>query len=441
LAKIVLIGAGSRVFSSRLITDVLSLPELRDSTVTLMDIAEEPLKLAAVFARTLVQQNGFNTRIEATTDRREALDGADYVFVAIMVGGGSLGSIDREITLKHGLDQGDISTQGPCAIMASLRHIPVMLGICHDMEEVCPDAWLLNYTDPMPPIEWAMTDYTRIKNVGLCHSIQNTSAELAKYIGVPYDEITYSVAGINHMAWFLRFEWRGKDAYPLLKEKFKDPAVYSGPDAAYNGPDVARAELFKAFGYYVTESSKHVSTYVPYFRKNPADIERYLQDSGEKYLNAGQRFAARTQERNEDFKRKIESNYKFPLVHSGEFGTLIIRAFETGVPAQVYGNVRNTGLITNLPEGCCVEVPCLVDKEGVHPCYVGDLPPQVAALNRLNVSVQELTVRGIVEKDKNKIFQSILLDPLTGAVLTIDEIRAMVDDLFKANKDYLKGFK
>ena len=441
MAKIVLIGAGSRVFSSRLITDVLSLPELRDSTVTLMDIAAEPLEFAAAFARKLVQQNGFNTCIEATTDRRKALDGADYVFVAIMVGGGQLGMVDRRITLQHGLDSGDISTQGPCAIMAALRHIPIMQGICRDMEEVCPDGWLLNYTDPLPPIEWAMTDYTRIKNVGLCHSIQNTSAELAKYIGAPYNEISYSVAGINHMAWFLRFEWRGKDAYPLLREKFKDPAVYSGPDAAYNGPDVARAELFKAFGYYVTESSKHVSTYLPYFRKNPADIERYLQDSGEKYLNAGKRFAARTLERNEDFKRKMESDYRFPLVHSGEFGTQIIKAIETGVTAQVYGNVKNTGLITNLPEGCCVEVPCVVDKEGVHPCYVGNLPPPLAALNLNNVSVQELTVRGIVEKDKNKIFQSILVDPLTAAVLTIDEIRAMVDDLFKANKDYLKGYK
>ncbi len=180
---------------------------------------------------------------------------------------------------------------------------------------------------------------------------------------------------------------------------------------------------------------------MPYFRKNPADIERYKQDNGEKYLNAGKRFAARTQERNEDFKRKMESDYKFPLIHSREFGTLIIKAMETGVPAEVYGNVKNTGLITNLPAGCCVEVPCLVDKEGVHPCYVGELPPQLAALNLNNVSVQELTVRGIVEKDKNKIFQSILLDPLTGAVLTIDEIRAMVDDLFKANKAYLQGFK
>ena len=441
MAKIVLIGAGSRVFASRLITDVLACPEIRDSTITLMDITQEPLELAAAFAQKLVAQNKLNTRIESTMDRRAALDGANYVFAAIMIGGGRLGGIDREVTLKHGLDQGDISTQGPCAIFASLRHVPLMLDICRDMEELCPDAWFLDYTDPLPPICWAINDYTPIKHVGLCHSIQGTSAELAKYIGAPYNEVSYKVAGINHMAWFLEFAWRGKDAYPLLREKFKDPAVYSGPKAAYNGPDIARAELFKAFGYYVTESSKHVSTYVPYFRKRPQDIEKYKQDSGAVYLNNMKRFTSISQERNEELKRQIYSDYKFPLDRSDEYGSFIIQSIETGVPVEVYGNVKNTGLITNLPEGCCVEVPCMVDKEGVHPCYVGDLPPQLAALNRANVSVQELTVKGIVEKDKNKIFQAILLDPLTGAVLTIDEIHEMVDELFEANKDYLKGFK
>ena len=441
MAKIVLIGAGSRVFASRLITDVLACPEIRDSTITLMDITQEPLELAAAFAQKLVAQNKLNTRIESTMDRRAALDGANYVFAAIMIGGGRLGGIDREITLQHRLDQGDISTQGPCAIFASLRHVPLMLDICRDMEELCPDAWFLDYTDPLPPICWAINDYTPIKHVGLCHSIQGTSAELAKYIGAPYNEVSYKVAGINHMAWFLEFAWRGKDAYPLLREKFKDPAVYSGPKAAYNGPDIARAELFKAFGYYVTESSKHVSTYVPYFRKRPQDIEKYKQDSGAVYLNNMKRFTSISQERNEELKRQIYSDYKFPLDRSYEYGSFIIQSIETGVPVEVYGNVKNTGLITNLPEGCCVEVPCMVDKEGVHPCYVGDLPPQLAALNRANVSVQELTVKGIVEKDKNKIFQAILLDPLTGAVLTIDEIHEMVDELFEANKDYLKDFK
>jgi alpha-galactosidase len=441
VAKIVLIGAGSHVFSSRLITDIIACPEIRDSTVTLMDIAEEPLKQAEAFARKLVQQNRFSTRIEATTDRRQALAGADYIFVAVMVGGGRLGMIDREITLKHGLDQGDISTQGPCAIFAGIRHLPLLLDICRDMEELCPEAWLLNYTDPLPPICWAMNDYTRVKNAGLCHSVQGTSADLAKYIGVPHDEVSYLVAGINHMAWFLEFKWRGKDAYPLLQEKFKDPAVYSGPNAAYNGPDIARAELFKAFGYYVTESSKHVSTYVPYFRKRPEDIERYKQDSGEWYLSRGKLFASRLKERNDNFTQQIRVDYQFPLVLSDEYGAVIIKAIETGEPATVYGNVKNTGLITNLPEGCCVEVPCLVDKEGIHPCYIGELPPQVAALNRNNISVQELTVRGIVEKDKTKIYQAILLDPLTSAVLTIDEIRAMLDELFAVNQEYLIGWK
>jgi alpha-galactosidase len=442
MAKIVLIGAGSQEFSKRLITDILARPEIRDCTIALMDIAKEPLELTAAFARKLVEQNKLNTRIEATTNRREALRGANYIFVAIMVGGRVFGGADRETTLQHGLDQGDISTQGPCAIFASVRHVPIMLDICRDMEELCPDAWLLDYTDPMPPICWAINDYTKVKHIGLCHSIQNTSAELAKYIGVPYSEVSYLVAGINHMAWFLEFKWRGKDAYPLLKEKFRsDPAVYRGPHAAYNGPDVARAELFKAFGYYVTESSKHVSTYVPYFRKNPQDIERYMQDSGEVYLRNGKKFAGRVQEKNDVLKQQLESGYVFPLTASDEYGTTIIKAMETGIPAAIYGNLKNTGLITNLPEGCCVEVPCLVDKEGIHPCYVGEIPPQLAALNRANISVQELTVRGIVEKDKNKIFQAILLDPLTAAVLTIDEIRGMVGDLFENNKQFTQGYK
>jgi alpha-galactosidase len=406
-----------------------------------MDIANEPLELTTAFAKKLVAQNKFPTRIESTLDRRQALAGANYVFVAIMVGGRRLGSADREVTLKHGLDSGDISTQGPCAIFAGLRHIPIMLDICKDMEELCPNAWLLDYTDPMPPICWAIDDYTKVHHVGLCHSIQSTSAELAKYIGAPYDEITYLVAGINHMAWFIDFKWNGKDAYPLLREKFKDPAIYSGPTSAYNGPDVARAELFKAFGYYVTESSKHVSTYVPYFRRRPQDIEKYKQDAGTVYLNNGKNAVFKIQAKDEELKQQINSDYKFPLVQSGEYATTIIKAMESGVPAAIYGNVKNHGLITNLPEGCCVEVPCLVDKEGIHPCVVGDIPPQVAALNRANISVQEMTVRGIVEKDKNKIFQAILLDPLTAAVLTIDETRAMVNDLFELNKHFMKGYK
>ena len=437
MAKIVLIGAGSHVFSRHLITDILSYPELRDSTLTLMDLAKEPLDLITAFARKLVEQQRFNTRIESTTDRREALDGANYVITTIQVGGRQPMQADREVTLKYGVDQGNMDTMGPGGVFYGSRHVPAILDICHDMEELCPDAWLMNYTNPMSIITWAINDYTHIKAVGLCHSVQSTSAQLAKYMGVPYEEISYWVAGINHMAWFLELKWRGEDAYPLLREKFKDPEIYSGSDAHWAGPDVVRAEIFKAFGYYVTESSNHMSAYVPYFRKRPELIEKFKLANIARFQQRAQRRIAQ----DEELKQQLSSGHKFPISHSGEYGSIIIHSIETGKPSRINGSVKNKGLITNLLEGCCVEVPCLVDKKGISPCYVGDLPPQCAALNRTNINVQELAVRGIVEKDKTKIFHSILLDPLTGAKLTIDETQQMVDEMFQAGKEYLKGFK
>jgi alpha-galactosidase len=425
MAKIVLIGAGSHVFSRHLITDILTFPALRESTITLMDINQEHLDQIAAFARRIVKQQGFNTKIESTTNRRQALEGADYVFVTIQVGGSKWNQADRKIDLKYGVNEGVGDTLGPGGVVYGSHHVPVILDICKDMEEICPDAWLLNYTNPMAIISWAVSDYTKIKNVGLCHSVQSTSMNLAKYMGIPYDEMSYWVAGINHMAWFLSLCWNGKDAYPLLREKLQNPAVYTAPDAHWAGPDVVRVEIFKAFGYFVTESSVHMSEYVPYFRKRPELWAKYQM----KYLFNDEWIKQRGEE-DIEFKKLLASGEKFPTAHSGEFGSTIINSLETGTSCRIAGNVKNHGYITNLPQGCCVEVPCLVDKEGIHPCYVGDLPPQLAALNRTNISVQELAVRGIVEHDKNKLFQAILLDPLTAAVLTIDETRKMVDELF-----------
>ena len=433
MAKIVLIGAGSHTFSRHLITDVVSFPELRDNTITLMDIAQEPLALITAFARKLVAQNKFNTKIESTTDRREALTGADYVFTTIKVGERPP-SPPESPTKFHGIELSHGDTIGAGGVFYGMHHVPVILDICRDMEELCPDAWLMNYTNPMAIITWAVNDYTRIKTVGLCHSVQGTSAQLAKYMGIPYEELSYWVAGINHMAWFLELKWRGEDAYPLLREKLKDPAVYSGPEAHWAGPDVVRAEVFKAFGYFVTESSRHMSEYVPYFKKRPELLVKFKLDGsipgGQRWVNA-----------DEELKQQLSSNFIFPIVHSGEYGSTIIRAMETGIPVRINANVMNTGLITNLLDGCCVEVPCLVGKDGIHPCYIGDLPPQLAALNRTNINVQELAVKGIMEKDKTKIFQSVLLDPLTGALLTIDETRQLVEEMFKAEKKYVKGYK
>jgi alpha-galactosidase len=441
MAKIVIIGAGSHVFSRHLVTDIISFPELRDSTINLMDIDTESLDLITAFTRKLVKQQNFNTKIESTTDLSEALKGADYVITTIRVGGLQASQVEREIAAKYGIIECVGDTLGPGGIFYGLRNVPVMLDICHHMEKLCRDAWLMNYTNPMSILCWAVNDYTCIKNVGLCHSVQHTATQLANYLSVPYEELDCWVAGINHMAWFLKLTWGGEDAYPLLREKFKKPRTYLKPGWDLRGTeaDIVRAEIFKAFGYYVTESSDHMSEYVPYFRKKnrPELLEKFkvrrLTNFKEK------REMRRTED--EELKRQISSIEKLPINHSGEYGSIIIHSIETGKTSRINANVKNNGVITNLPKGCCVEVPCIVDKEGISPCYVGDLPPQLSALNRTNINVQELAVRGIVEKDKTKIFHSVLLDPLTSAALTIDETRRMVNEMFKAEEKYLKGFK
>ena len=266
--------------------------------------------------------------------------------------------------------------------------------------------------------------------------MQSTAADLAKYLGVPGNELSYWVGGINHMAWFLELKRRGQDVYPLLREKFRDPSVYSGQGAHVFGPDIVRAEVFKAFGYFCTETSPHLSEYLPYFRKRPELIEQYKLTIIERTPKENEKIR---REKDKELKELISSEAELPVVRKNDYGVSIINAIETGMPARITGNVKNTGLITNLPKGCCDEVFCLADKEGLHPCHVGDLPPQLAAINRTNINVQELAVRGIVEKDKTKIFQSILLDPLTSTVLTIDETRRMVDDMFEANAEFTKG--
>ena len=439
MAKIVLIGAGSHLFARNIITDILSYPGLRDSTITLVGhVHQEPVELVAAFARKMAKQHNFNTNIEFTMNRREALKGAEYVLVAIKVGGGAAGQADKKITDKFGVDESAGDTIGPLGVFFGLRNVPVMMDICSDMAELCPQALLINYTNPLAIIGWAVSDYTKIKNVGICNGVQSTAADLAKYLGAPLDELSYWIGGINHMAWFLNLTWQRKDVYPLLREKFKDPAVYSAPNVNTLGADIVRAEVFKAFGYYCTETSPHLSEYLPYFRKNPELIERYKVGMMERTIPEREKM----RQANEDGLRKlVGAKELLPVSRKNDYGISIIHAVETNTPTRVTGNVKNTGLITNLLQGCCVEVPCLVDKEGLHPCYVGDLPPQLAALNRTNINVQELAVRGIANKDKTQIFQSILLDPLTSAVLTIDETRNMVDEMFHANAEFMPGWK
>jgi len=438
LVKIVLIGAGSHVFARRLTTDFLSYPELQSSTITLMDIDQERLDLITAFARKLVEQWGLSTRIEATTDRHKALEGADYVVTSIRVGGTASNKLDIEVPAKYGVRQGIGDTIGPGGVFYGLRHIPAILEICHDMEELCPDAWLINYTNPMAMITWAINDYSHVKSVGLCHSVQNTSSELARYIGAPVDEVSYWVAGINHMAWFLEFRWRGRDAYPLLRERFRDPTVYSRQDAHWAGPDIVRAEIFRAFGYFNTESSQHMSEYVPYFRKRPELFEKFKLVVA---FDQTSDWEERRKRQDEELKKALESEERILLQRSDEYCSYIVHSIETGTPRRINANVRNTGLITNLPQGCCVEVPCLADETGIHPCYVGDLPPQCAALNRMNINVQELGMKGAVARDRRLAFQAVLVDPLTSAILSLEEVEKMVEEMFEREKEYLRGFK
>jgi alpha-galactosidase len=438
MVKIAIIGAGSHVFARRLITDFLSFPELRDGTLALMDVDKARLGLTTSFTKQLVRQHDFPTRVESTLDRRVALEDADYVVLSIRVGGLAATRLDLTIPWKYGVRQGIGDTIGPGGVFYALRHIPVVLELCHDMEALCPDAWLLNYTNPMAMICWAVNDYARINAVGLCHSVQGTASELANYLGVPLDELSYWVAGINHMAWFLELAWRGRDAYPLLRAKFEDPQVYSKSDAHWAGPDIVRAEIFKTFGYFNTESSQHTSEYVPYFRKTAQNFEKYRLVDRAPSFDA---IVERRQTQDASFTHLLQSGETFSLRRSQEYCARIIHSMESGTLDRVNVNVDNAGLITNLVNGCCVEVPCLVDERGVHPCHVGALPPQCAALNRTNVNVQDLAVKAAVEKDRTLAFQAVLLDPLTSALLPLVEIRSMVDELFDAEAEYLADFK
>jgi alpha-galactosidase len=454
MAKVVIIGAGSLVFASRLTTDILSVPELADSTIVYVDIDQAVLDLISGFGRQVITQEKLSATIEATQDRAEALAGADYVITTFRVGGMEATALDIQIPLKYGLDQAVGDTLGPGGVFYGQCHIPLLLDICRDMERLCPDALLINHTNPMVMLCWAVNKATRIKNVGLCHSVQHTSEQLAGHIGAPYEEVRYWVAGINHMAWFLEFKWRGQDAYPLLRQRLAEWDHAGGdeklrvealPANPYYGSepwpwDTVRRELFRQFGYYVTESTPHLSEYLPYFRRNPELMQRYTLRRQSPEVFEG-RWLSRRDEQREKLRRQAEGEEPIPMTRSSEYTSYIIESMETDKPYRVNVNVANTGLITNLPADCVVEVPCLVDGLGVHPCYVGPLPPQLAALNRTNINVQELAVKAALEGDREVLYQAVALDPLTSALLPFKEMRQMVDEMFEALLPWMPQFQ
>ncbi len=428
MPRIALIGAGSISFARRLLMDLLSIEGVTPSRVALMDVNADRLALIGKLAQRFVDEQGADTEVLVTTDTREALDGAEYVIMSIRAGGWDPRPHDIGIPLKYGIDQAVGDTIGPGGIFQGLRNAPALLEIADHMREVCPDALLLQHSNPMAINCWLMSvARPDIAQVGLCHSVQGTSKQLAGYMGIPYEELDYWVAGINHMAWFLRLQRDGEDLYPLLREKLRDPDTCA--------KDAVRFEILRHFGYFVTESTAHMSEYVPYFRKSQELMDEFglKPRNMEAMSSRWEQYAGRLQE-------ELDSPEPLGINRSHEYSVDIIEAMETDRPCRVNVTVPNTGLITNLPEGCAVEVPCVVDRLGVHPCFVGDLPPQCAALNESNVRSQELAVLGALHGDREAVYRALMLDPLTSAVLPLSEIREMADEMLDAQRQWLPQF-
>ncbi len=430
MAKITFVGAGSTVFARNLIGDILSYPELQASEICLFDIDADRLATSELVARRLVEANGAPATITATTDRREALTGANYVLTMIQVGGYKPSTVvDFEIPKKYGLRQTIADTLGIGGIMRGLRTIPVIFDICRDMEELCPDALLLNYVNPMAMLCWAVDRATSIKSVGLCHSVQGTAEQLAEDIGVPIEEITYRSAGINHMAFYLTFERDGVDLYPEIRRVYDE-----GRQPNWN---LVRYEVLKNFGYFVTESSEHFSEYVPWFikRDRPDLVDNFNIPLDEYPRRCEKQIAGWA-----SLRAEYESGKDIELKRTHEYAATIIRSMETGDPSVIYGNVGNHGLISNLPADCCVEVPILVDRNGIQPTKIGALPPHLAALMQTNINVQALTVEAALTGKREHIYYAAMLDPHTAAELDLTQIHSLVDDLLAAHGTWLPTY-
>jgi alpha-galactosidase len=471
MTRIAFIGAGSTVFMRNLLRDLYLFPALHHTSLALMDIDAQRLRDSEIVARRAAAAAGAHPKILATTDRRRALDGADYVVNMIQVGGYEPSTmVDFEVPKRYGLRQTIADTLGIGGIMRGLRTIPVVLDIAHDMQTLCADALLLNYTNPMAMLTWAVQRATPIKSVGLCHSVQHTAEHLARVLGVPYHELRYRCAGINHLAFFLRFDHGDTDLYPRLRTIAADPQQVPPSDRV-------RFEILKRFGYFVTESSEHFAEYGPWFikRDRPDLIERFnipldeyprrcrhqiadwegmrsaLLDPDPQAIAQHERIrhTQRIQRMEERGDQLRAAQLRHELVereagivqHSGEYGTLIMHAMETGQPCVINGNVVNHGLISNLPADCCVEVPCLVDANGIQPTPIGALPPQLAALMQTNINVQALTVEAALTGKREHIYHAAMLDPHTAAELDLEHITALVDDLIDAHGEYLAQFQ
>ncbi len=430
MPKVTFIGAGSTVFAYELITDILSTPGMDTGTFALVDIDARRLELAHNITERVVRLSGKNWTIEASTDRLQVLAGTDYLVNTIEVAGLANVRPDFDIPMKYGVNQCIGDTIGPGGIFKALRTVPAWLDILADTERLAPDACVLNYTNPMSILCLAGTRASYLPLVGLCHSVQGTSRQLAGYLDIPYEELKFRCAGINHLAWFTELSRDGEDLYPLLRARAQDKTIYE--------KDPVRFEMMLHFGAFVTESSGHFSEYVPYFRKRPDLIEQYCRDGylggTGFYANNWPDWRAGSDAR---IQRMLDGAEEIVIQRGHEYGSYIIEAIEFNQPTVIYGNVPNTGLIDNLPQDGLVEVAVLVDRNGFQPVHFGSLPPQLAALDVAHMYVHELIVNAILDCDRESAVHALMLDPLTAAVLSPAEIRQMFDEMAAAEAPFL----
>jgi alpha-galactosidase len=434
MTRIAIIGAGSLVFSSRLTADILTYPHLRDTHFALVDVDAERLRYAGRIVERICRDGGYGAASHSLhTDRRAALDGADCVIVSILVGGYEAIEQEIDIPMRYGVDQAIGDTLTPGGIMRCLRTLPPLLAIARDVRACCPDAWVLNYTNPMAMLCWGMQRAVpELRLVGLCHSVQHTTGQWAHRLQVPLEEVEFACAGVNHQAWITRFEHAGRDLLPAIRELAVDPALWRR--------DTSRLEYIKHFGFPVTEASGHNSEYSAWFRKRPELISAYCPGGG---WNGGSGFIKALYNR-PDWRATMEAmadgSETISLQRSPEYGGQIVSALTGGEAALIYGNVINEGCIDNLPADACVEVACRVDGNGVQPQPFGALPAHLAAINQTQINVQRLAVLAALETDPERVFQAMALDPLTGAVGTLDDIRAMTRELLAAHAPWLPAF-
>ncbi|MCS7459821.1 alpha-galactosidase [Paenibacillus doosanensis] len=429
MTKITIIGAGS-AFTQEIAVDILNIEGVEGGTIALVDIDANRLDIARRLVLKIVEMTGKRWDVIASVDRREVLAGSQFVINQIEVGGLQTVRYEYEIPLKYGVNQCIGDTLGPGGLFKTLRTLPSWMGIVRDIEELCPDSIILNYTNPMSAVTLLTSRITDIPVVGLCHSIQNTSRQLAKYAGVPYGELKWRAGGINHMSWFVELTHQGKDLYPVLRENIRNPDLLR--------KDPVRFDAMKYLGAFVSESSGHFSEYIPYYRKRQELIDEHCSSG---YNGATGYYADNwpiwRKENDENILRKLEGTQPLKLESSNEYAAIIIEAMLKNEPKVIYGNVPNEGLIPNLPQNGVVEVACMVDRNGVNPCRFGALPEHLAALCRSNMAFFELAVGAVLENDKEMARHALMIDPLSAAVCSLKEIGDMFEELYEAERDFI----